>query len=153
MELQDVKLSARDMRAVRLAMAQVKDKNADGLLVPEEVVEAARKKNSPLHRHFTWDEGEAARQWRIVEARSLIRHIKQFEAEDGQETPLPKYVSLYPDRARKGGGYRETNEVVKNQELLAELEQTARRDVNGVLRRYEMLKAFCARVRAAMETK
>ena len=56
-------------------------------------------------------------------------------------------------RKRKGGGYRETKDVLINKELLAELEETAKRDVDGVLRRYEMLKDFCARARTALGIK
>lgn len=47
-----------------------------GRLSAENVVDEARDHTSPLHQHFTWDDGEAATLYRLIEARQLIRHIK-----------------------------------------------------------------------------
>ncbi|GIW89962.1 MAG: hypothetical protein KatS3mg109_1339 [Pirellulaceae bacterium] len=46
-----------------------------GRLLPEHVVEAARDPASPLHSHFTWDDGEAAHRYRLWQARQLIRAV------------------------------------------------------------------------------
>ncbi len=69
--------------------------------------------------------------------------------DDKEEAKLPKYVSLQSDRRKPGGGYRETRSVLNSKEMLAELEETARKDIDGVLRRFEMLKSLVARVRKA----
>lgn len=44
-------------------------------LDPELVVEAAKNPLSPLHEHFTWDDGAAAHAYRIAEAKVLIRVV------------------------------------------------------------------------------
>lgn len=44
-------------------------------LTPEITVETARSKSSPLHGVFTWDDGKAAHEFRLIEARNLIRNI------------------------------------------------------------------------------
>ena len=44
-----------------------------GLFLPEAVVEAAKPETSPLHSQFTWDNTEAAKKYRIWEARRLQR--------------------------------------------------------------------------------
>ena len=44
-------------------------------LEPEEVVEAARPKSSPLHDFFIWDDDRAAVLWRREQARRLIGAI------------------------------------------------------------------------------
>ena len=69
--------------------------------------------------------------------------------EDKAEAKVPKYVSLGTDRKKPGGGYRETSQVLSNKELMFQLEETAKKDIDGVLRRYEMLKGLVARVRKA----
>lgn len=149
MDLKEPEVSVRDRRAVRRVMNEIKASNLEGLLVPEEVVSAAAAEDSPIHGYFTWDNDEASHQWRLHEARALIRHVEVIFPDDKQETPVPKYVSLMSDRRRKGGGYRETGDVLNNKELLAELEATAKKDIDGVLKRYEVLKALCVKVRQA----
>ncbi|TCT10506.1 hypothetical protein EDC22_1053 [Tepidamorphus gemmatus] len=46
-----------------------------GELTPEAVVADARHSASPLHPLFEWDEAEAAHQYRLVQARALIRSV------------------------------------------------------------------------------
>ena len=145
----EVKVKVRDQRAIRKALAEVQAADKDKLLKPEDVVKEAEDENSPLHPYFTWDDDEASRQWRLHQARALIRHIVVIMPDDKEEAAISKYVSLRNDRKKPGGGYREIGQVFNSKELLAQLEDTAKRDVDGVLRRYEMLKDFVARVRKA----
>lgn len=49
------------------------DKN--GRLTPEAVVRAAKDPTSPLHKRFEWDDSEAAHQYRLEQARRLIRSV------------------------------------------------------------------------------
>lgn len=48
----------------------------NGILTPERVVEAARSEKSPLHNAFEWDDTEAGRKYRLIQARFLINSIK-----------------------------------------------------------------------------
>jgi hypothetical protein len=48
----------------------------EGRLTPEAVLEEARKKDSPLREHFTWDNKVAGDRLRLIEARTLIRTVK-----------------------------------------------------------------------------
>lgn len=148
-DLTEPKLKVRDERAIRKALLEVKNAHPERLLTAEATVEAAKDDESPLHSQFVWDDTEAAHNYRLAQARALIRRIIVTMPDDATETAVPKYVSLSSDRKKPGGGYRETSEVLNNEELLAELEQTAKRDIDGLLRRYEMLKDLCARVRKA----
>lgn len=47
----------------------------DGKLTSEDVVLEARNETSPLHSWFTWDDSEAAHQWRMAEAQRLVRCV------------------------------------------------------------------------------
>ena len=42
---------------------------------PEQIVEAARDKNSELHKCFTWDNKAAAENWRRHQARMLVAQL------------------------------------------------------------------------------
>ena len=70
----------------------------DGLLKPEDVVESARPINSPLHTRFTWDDTEAANQYRLQQARQLIRTTIQYIEVDGKDQSFRVFCSLTPDR-------------------------------------------------------
>lgn len=155
-ELIETDIRPRDMRAVRKEVAGCTKRVTDPetgqigeVIKAEVVVERARDEGSPLHSYFEWDDSVAGHQYRIVQARSLIRTLTVTMPDDEAEAQLPKYVSLKRDRKNKGGGYRETAQVLNNRELLDELERTAKADIEGVLRRYEMLKDLVGRVRRA----
>lgn len=45
---------------------------AKGKLTPQFVVKSARRKKSSLHDYFTWDDTEAAKEYRIYQARQLM---------------------------------------------------------------------------------
>lgn len=47
-----------------------------GRLTPDAVLQDARSKSSPLHDQFEWDDSEAAKQWRLSQARELIRSVR-----------------------------------------------------------------------------
>ncbi len=140
----------RDRRAVRGELQSIKRDDADGLLKADAVVSRASDDANPLHPFFEWDDGKAAHQHRLAQARALIRSVEVVMPEDSDESPIPKFVSLRFDRSKVGGGYRETQDVVKDRKFLTELEATAKQDIDAFLRRYEMLKEFCAKVRAAI---
>jgi hypothetical protein len=83
-----------------------------GLLQPCAVVDAAREPASILHDRFTWDDSEAAEQYRLWQARQLIRCSVVIEPRT--ETTVRAFVSLSQDRAQGGGGYRQTVRVLAN---------------------------------------
>lgn len=151
LELPEVQI--RDPRAVRKALEDIRLANPEGLLVMAEVVEAARDESSPLHLFFNWDIALAAYQHWLNQARALVRTIEVIMPDDPEESLIPRYISLVSDRKRNGGGYREASQVFSNKELMEELEVTAKKDVEAVLRRYQMLTGFVARIRKVMGVK
>lgn len=51
-------------------------KTQDNVLTPELVLEDARKKKSPLHKFFEWNDGIAAERYRLDQAGHLIRSVQ-----------------------------------------------------------------------------
>lgn len=64
-----------DPQAVGERLEQLK-KSAKGFLTPDAVVEDARSRASPLHSAFEWNDDEAAQQFRLQVARTLINSIR-----------------------------------------------------------------------------
>lgn len=71
-----------------------------GRLDPDDVVEAARKKRSPLHEYFMWNDHEAAEEWRRAQARCLLRFIEIEYVQDDEVNHVRAFVSVPYDGER-----------------------------------------------------
>lgn len=110
-----------------------------GILRPKDVVNAAKEPNSILHEHFNWDDSDAAHQYRLWQARQLIRVSVDYIQCNGQETAIRTFVSLTPDR-KAGGGYREIVAVAQNPDWYSQMLVDAQRDMDTFRRRYKHIK-------------
>lgn len=82
---------------------------SNGRLEPEDVIKDARDPASPLHSYFEWNDAEAARQHRLIQARELIRSVKiEVVVRD-----VPMNVVRY---VRDDGGYQNIVNVHSNEE-------------------------------------
>ena len=118
-----------------------------GILKPESVEKAARNPSSPLHPYFTWDDSEAARLYRIEQARQLIRVVVDVSTEPRGE-PTRVFVSLKADQ-RNGDGYRALATVMSDAEMRRMLVDDAIADMRNFRDRYVRI-AKLAGVRRAM---
>lgn len=131
------------IRAVDAEFTKLKESHPDGLLVAEDIVAAAANPKSAMHPFFEWDDSEAAKEWRLVQARFLIRKVMISNPTDMNQPPVPKFVSLMEDRQREGGGYRDVVEVITDAGLRAQLEETAKRELIAWSKRHSILTHLC----------
>ena len=107
----------KDLSIVAKALKQIAGR--EGKLDCAEVVKAATSAQHPLHKYFTWDDTEAARKYRLIEAGDLIRsaHVEFREGsirvvapiyvrDPGMEGNEPGYIEAaklkgHPDEAHK----------------------------------------------------
>ena len=107
-----------------------------GTLNPEDVVFAAAKKHNPLHPCFEWDEGVAAHQYRLEQARKLIR-VCVTVLPQKPEQPIRVYVSLRDDRGTEG--YRAIVDVLGDAELRDKLLTEAKAEMQRFQVKYGIL--------------
>lgn len=69
-------LSPADAAIIGPAVEKIKCGDGKNRPKLSDVVDAARPKESPLHRFFEWDNGKAARKFRIEQARWLVRSVR-----------------------------------------------------------------------------
>lgn len=119
----------------------------DGLLLPEQVVRAARPKTSPLHSRFEWNEGRAAHAYRIWQARQLIRVVVEHIPQSREPTEV--FVSLTTDR--KDGGYRIQTEVLSDRQMREQLLADALAELELFREKYRKIREL-ASVFAAIRT-
>jgi len=116
---------------------QIRKENA-GVLRPADVVAFAKNPRTKLHEKFTWDDNEAAREYRLWQARELIRVVVSVGPVD--EKPVRTYVSLLSDRRNAGGGYRTLHSVLRSKAKREALLREAEADMNRFIAKYELLK-------------
>ena len=114
----------------------------NGILRPEDVVRFAENPKTALHDKFTWDNTEAAHQWRLMQARNLIRVTVNIEPNTGKEERI--FVSLVPDRQNDGGGYRNLISVMSDKDMREQLLSDALAEMEVFRDKYKSLKELAA---------
>ena len=137
----------RDMTEIKQELERLR--RPDGLLMPVDVVNRARDPESVLHECFNWDDSDAAEQYRLWQARQLLRVV--VSVLPGTDTMTKVNVSLYSDRAQ-GGGYRPLIAVLRDPSSRAALLEDARKDAQAFRERYSHLQEVAAIITAIDDT-
>lgn len=112
-----------------------------GTLTPDLVLNEARRRESPLHRHFEWDDSEAAHQYRIVQARELIRSIVVISEPAPMMEPIRvKAFTSLP--SEKGRSYVSTIKALDDTELRKQLLEEALKELRSFKAKYNRLTEF-----------
>jgi len=121
-----------------------------GLLKPFDVVTFAMNPKTALHSKFQWDDSEAAHQYRLWQARTLIRCTVKVLPKVNVE--YRAFVSLKSDRANPGGGYRTTSSVLSRKDSRHALLEQALAELEAIRQKYkgieELVEVFDAIRRA-----
>lgn len=108
--------NSADINAALMELAQRKG----GRLHAQDVVEAARAEDSPLHHRFEWDDSKAAEEWRYWQARAMISVAVNIIPTKNANKVTRAFVSLSIDRGHQGG-YRVMTDVLSNDTLRQQL--------------------------------
>lgn len=122
--------------AIQVEFKRLMDKDSNGLLRPEAIVEAAEDPNHILHTCFEWDDGKAADMYRRQQATELIRSYKVEMPE--LKIEVRALTSLDLDRVN-GGGFRWTLQVLERPDLRQELVRTAFLELTAIQNKYKHL--------------
>jgi DNA transposition AAA+ family ATPase len=110
-----------------------------GTITPAQVVSFAENPDTALHSLFTWDDTEAARQWRESEAQSYMRAVVRLIPRDNAEPLVVRaFVSLSTDR-RMDHVYRPITDVLEDDDRRAVLVEDAKREMIALKRKYAHL--------------
>ena len=123
-------------------------KKEGGILTPERVVELAADPDTHCHSSFEWDNTEAARAYRIIQARTLMRVV--LTVVPNVDEPIRAFVSIAEDRKRPSGGYRMMADVMFDPKRREALVKTALIEFKALQHRYKELSELSG-VFAAIE--
>lgn len=121
-----------------------------GTITAENVVGSAESESSPLHNAFEWDDGLAAKEYRLVQARCLMRSITVIrqDADEEEEKTIRAFVHTDTEKA-----YTSVHRAMSDEELRAEVLKKAWRELQTWRRKYEDLREFSAVISAAQGVK
>jgi hypothetical protein len=96
-------------------LEEIRKKNPKGLLMPQDVVDAASREESPLHDEFEWDDRKAGNEYRLWQAREVICRVKIVMGEQ-KKVEVRMYVNLSSTR-NDGGGYQPVANILTDKDL------------------------------------
>lgn len=117
-----------------------------GHVTPQTLVNAARPKDSPLHRFYDWNDKEAAEKWRIEQAKYHLRCILVIiDVPDSkgrmEKTPIRKFFNVTVHAGTtdepEERGYVTVEQVRKTPEFLKEIIEDAQQHLIGWQDRYK----------------
>lgn len=118
-------------------------------LTPNDVVEVAADQSHALHGFFEWQDSEAAKEYRLLQASNLIRSVKikfTVQTADGvEDIKVRRWVAAHraaPEESDVPEGYMPEEEVRVRPELRAAVLRQMQRDLQNIRRRYSHLTEF-----------
>lgn len=106
-------------------------------LTPESVLNANRRKGTPLHDSFEWDDSEAAEKYRLNQAGHFIRCIVSVAETDSGEKKEPQRAFFVTTEVHQ---YEPLNVILQEKDKYEKLLDTAFRELAAFRRKYEALK-------------
>lgn len=128
-----------------------------GCIKPAILVAESKPENAPLHDCFTWNNREAAEQWRLAEARQIIRSVRIVEDTDVPHAEQPVirafvHVEAHDEEDRfEGGGYLPIVDVMEHAEYQEQALAAAMSELRQWQHRYTDLKGFFSGVFTAID--
>ncbi len=134
--------SEQDAEVVGRKLVEMRSR---GAVTPQAIVEEARRRTSPLHKYFEWDDGRAAEKWRTHQARLLIHDVDiEIRYEGGVQREVKAFHSVV---ANGGRAYEVATTVFSRTELADQIIASARRELEGWIRRYGQYESLAVMTR------
>ena len=151
MEYQAVRgshFSNRDAKLIGPCLQRLGESHNDEL-TPELVVAEARRKTSPLHSYFEWDDAKAANLYRLKQAREILRSITVIlvthkgEKQEAEQ-PIRAWLSVKKDELEGEAGkvYLPVTVIQSREGLIEQVVEQAHRELVGWSERYRLYHAL-----------
>lgn len=142
-ELELVVVGEEEKDKISYELSVLEEQN--GVLKPEHVVEYAKNESTALHHQFTWDDTVAGHQWRLQQARMLIRACVTIIRNDEKEIETRAWVNVV---TASGRGYASVVKVLSEDDLRKQMVDNAYRELSTFRKKYsnlnELTKVFDA---------
>lgn len=137
-------MTTDEKTALQLELEQIARKR--GGLTPAAVVQSASAKSSPLHKHFCWEDTEAARRYREIQAAHLIRTVKvEITTSPTKTVTVRAFVNVRnPDEdgcvnLGERGLYMPITKVIDDESMRTQMLDAAKRELKSFRIKYALL--------------
>ena len=83
---------------------QILAEKNEGRITPDMILADAKRKSSPLHKYFDWNDQKAGRKWRLEQARTLIEKV-EYEFQTSKGAHKTAYFVRDPSVPSRSQGY------------------------------------------------
>ena len=119
-----------------------------GVLTQEIIVSEARKRKSPLHDCFEWNDAAAAVEHRKAQAREILRFLVVVETEDVEDCHVRAFISPSDVGRKSDEGYFSVSEVADDKALGDAYKQKLLTELLAIQEKIRCYKEFSAVVNA-----
>jgi hypothetical protein len=112
---------------------------------------APRPKTTPIHSRLTWDNREAAEQWRQAQAAELIRSVRVIYRQATETEEARSVRKYHAVRGPSGYAYQPADQVAADPFLHRLVLSDMQREWMALRRRYEHFSEFVQMVRDDLE--
>jgi hypothetical protein len=96
-------MNRKVLKEAREYIQNLAEKN-EGRITPDTILADAKRKSSPLHKFFDWNDQKAGHKWRLEQARGLIEKVEyEFQTKGG--THKTSYFRRDPSVSSRSQGY------------------------------------------------
>lgn len=115
-----------------------------GEITPDDVLEDAKNPNSPLHSFFEWSDTEAARQYRLQQARGLIRAVVAVYTREDEGKPAVRTKAYVHVPEVGAPHYREASHAMSQTKTRKMVLERAYNELRQWRQRYKDLNEFAS---------
>lgn len=114
-----------------------------GQIKPDIVVKDAKSDKSPIHTCFEWNDGKAAHEYRLYQARNLIRSVVIKKEGATRDVYVPKFVSVKKEDSSERE-YMEIQGMMEDEYSRIQYLRQAYNELLNWKRKYADLEEFAA---------
>ena len=138
------RIKKSDAEPIGLELLKIKNKKG-GVATARDVLNAAKKKGSVMHRYFEWDDTKAAEMHRLEIARSILRGItiKVYESDESTGESVRLFHNVGPiilkevDSTEELKSYAALPEILSDEKYKANVIFQAKQELESWSRKYD----------------
>ena len=104
-------------------------------LTPENLLDANREENAPLHDAFEWRDDVAAEKYRVHQAGHIIRCLCVVSESEQRQEPVRAFFKF-----QEADSYESTAVIIQRADGHAQLLALARKELEAFVKKYKLLE-------------
>jgi len=122
------------------------------MVTASDILKDAQKKSAPYHDWFNWDNNLAAEEYRLAQARQLLRSIVEVKVIHEEQEPVEVrvFVNVIDDDGERG--YVQSEYALGNPKLAPQIIQQALREAKSWMKKYQTYEELSKITKAIVDT-